>query len=460
MEYGLGGGLSAPPTKNNNIMASPYATQQTRKAGGNEPWRNKERHYCALCNAWMGSDRQSISLHENGKKHIEAVENDLARRRDEKARREKDRKDLESVFAKVNAAAGCGAAAAAAAAAAPSFGSTKPWDYPPPPHGVLSSRPGTAAQGGVPSPAQQPMTKRDSRAPREADEITSKEIRAKTASNKPAFDPNVGHYDVEGTTYLEGQIYAIVLEEGMPIQLWMGSTLATDAERRDLRNTNNWKMALLAKVVRKGGGGGNVSCHVSYLQKSTDDDETLESNVPPSRIRLVLGSDPSIPSTMEEAHLALMGGEQTIHVSNDTTAIVAEIDENTGLSGWTTTTIRKVSSQYEANQEKKRKREHEKELAEYKDKKEREIQARKMEEAKYANAHDSALGAYDVWSSSSTSAVEGKTRAYKGVDITKETKVEVSETAKSLSKGMGNVAFKKKSLTKKKNARITSADDD
>jgi len=163
---------------------------------------------------------------------------------------------------------------------------------------------------------------------------------------------------------------------------------------------------------------------------------------------------------MEEAHLALMGGEQTIHVSDGTAAIAAEIDENTGLSGWTTTTIRRVSSQYETNQEKKRKREQEKELAEYKDKKDREIQARKMEEAKYANAHDSALGAYDVWSSSSTSAVGGKTRAYKGVDITKETKVEVSETAKSLSKGMGNVAFKKKSSTKKKHVRITSADDD
>ena len=258
VRYGLGGGLSAPPTKNNNIMASPYATQQTKKAGGNEPWRNKERHYCALCNAWMGSDRQSISLHENGKKHIEAVENDLARRRDEKARREKDRKDLESVFANVNAAVGCGAAAAAV----PLFCSAKPWDYPPP-HGVVpSSRPGTAAQGGVPSPARQPMMKGDSRAPGEADEITSKEVRAKTAPNKPAFDPNVGHYDVEGMTYLEGQIYAIVLEEGMPIQLWMGSTLATDAERRDLRNTNNWKMALLAKVVRKGGGGAG-RCVVS-----------------------------------------------------------------------------------------------------------------------------------------------------------------------------------------------------
>lgn len=106
----------------------------------------------------------------------------------------------------------------------------------------------------------------------------------------------------------------------------------------------------------------------------------------------------------------------------------------------------------------KRKRQHEKELAEHKEKREKEIQARKMEEAKYANAHDSALGAYDVWSSS-TSAMEGKTRAYKGVDITKEIKVEVTDTAKSLSKGMGNVAFKKKKL-KKKHVRKTFADDD
>ena len=80
-----------------------------------------------------------------------------------------------------------------------------------------------------------------------------------------------------------------------------------------------------------------------------------------------------------------------------------------------------------------------------------------MEEAKYANAHDSALGAYDVWSSA-TSAVEGKTAAYKGVDIHKETKVEVADTAKSLSKGMGSVAFKKKKV-KKKSIRRTSADD-
>ncbi len=88
----------------------------------------------------------------------------------------------------------------------------------------------------------------------------------------------------------------------------------------------------------------------------------------------------------------------------------------------------------------------------------KEIQAMKMEEAKYANAHNLALGAYDVWSLM-TSAGEGKTRAYKGVDITKETKVEIADTAKCLSKRLGSVAFKKKS-SKKKNVRITLADDD
>merc|ERR1712216_20596 len=133
-------------------------------------------------------------------------------------------------------------------------------------------------------------------------------------------------------------------------------------------------MALLAKVVKKRGVGdedeNKIICHVSYLLNATDEEETLESNVLPSRIRLVLGSDPSIPSTMEEAHLALMGGEQTIQVNNDGDKEQA-IDDNTGLSGWSTTTIRKVSSHYEQNQEKKRQRQHEKEVAEYKEKKEK-----------------------------------------------------------------------------------------
>lgn len=403
----------------------------------------------------MGSDRQSILLHENGKKHREAVEADLKRRREDKAKKEKDKNDLERVFAQVNAAA-------VGAAGGGSFGVQKPWEQP-------TSSQHVAAVGSSSVP---PNQHRQHHQQQHKPKVQHKEVKPEKANSaftpvptetKSAPDVNAGHYNVEGTSFLDGSIYAPILEEGMPIQLWIGDPTASDVLKRDLRSFNYWKMALLAKVVRKRKSGSNeqevTSCHVSYLQNSDDEDETLESNVSPSRIRLVLGSDPLIPSTLEEAHLALLGGEQTIQLDDnnntDGTAKQQEIDENTGLSTWSTTAIRKVSSHYEHTQERKRKREHEKELAEYKEKKEKEIQARKMEEAKYANAHDSALGAYDVWSSS---AVEGKSAAYKGVDIHKETKVEVADTAKSLSKGMGSVAFKKKKV-KKKSIRRTSADD-
>jgi len=420
-----------------------YSQLQQQKKGGNEPWRNKERHYCAVCNAWMGSDRQSIMLHENGKKHKENVEKDLVNRRDEKKKKEKNKKDLDNVFASINAAVGGGGGSTTA-----NFGSAKPWE-------TLTQQ--CVQVQSVPT-AQQPIKKESK--PKLPIKVTSSSTTKPKVPTKPVFNPNVGHYELEGITYLEGKTYAKVLEEGMPIQLWLGSYTATDEEKRDLRNYNHWKkMALLAKVVKKRGSAGDeddvkITCHVSYLLNATDEEETLESNVLPSRIRLVLGSDPLIPSTMEEAHLALMGGEQTIQVNNDGDKEEA-IDEATGLSGWSTTTIRKVSSHYEQNQEKKRQRQHEKEVAEYKEKKEKEIQARKMEEAKYANAHDSALGAYNVFDT----AASGKGRAYKGVDINKETKMEVADTAKSLSKGLGSVAFKKKKIKKKGNVRKTFADD-
>lgn len=425
--------------------------------GGNEPWRQKDRHYCSVCNAWMGNDRQSISLHENGKKHREKVEEDLKKRREEKGRKEKEERELESVWRKVNEAAAGGSGVGV-----PSF------QQPFIPAPVKSQ----------PPPIQQ--TKKQQQSKPKADPVPS--VQPKRQS-KPQFDPSKGHYELEGTTYLEGQVYAPILEEGMPIQLWMGSPSACDDEKRDLRNFNYWKMAILASVKRKPKSGvmqgemmmETTTCHVSYLQNATDEDETIETNVLPGRIRLVLGSDDEglIPSTLEEAHLALMGGEQTIDVSNgngDATTSEPQIDENTGLTTWSTTTIRKTSQHYEQTQERKRKRLHEKELAERKERKEKEIQARRMEEAKYENAHDSALGAYDVWSGITSASPNdatgggskgggGGTSNYKGVDITKDHKVEVADTAKSLAKGMGSVAFKKKKVGKK-NVRRTTADDD
>lgn len=199
--------------------------------------------------------------------------------------------------------------------------------------------------------------------------------------------------------------------------------------------------------------GEDIVADIAYLLRTNDTDETLENAVRPDRLRIVLGADESIPDSLEEARLAAMGGE----VTNVEQAV--EVDENTGLSSWGTVSIRRTTVHQEQKEERDRVRAKRRAEAEWAQALEKEANARRMEEAKVENADDSALGAFDVWSS-------GKA-GYKGVDIHKETKLGVHDTAKSLSKGMGNVEFKKRKGTsqfkkakKKQNRRTTSADDE
>jgi len=147
-----------------------------------------------------------------------------------------------------------------------------------------------------------------------------------------------------------------------------------------------------------------------------------------------------------------MGGEEEVIQNNIT---VEEMDEATGLTSWSTVSIKKTTVQQELKEERERLRQKRREAVEEAEKVKREADRRKMEEAKVANADDSALGAYDVWSRSK----EG----YKGVDIHGEAKVEVHEFGKKLSDGKTAVGFKKsafKSKKKTQNRRTTSADDD
>lgn len=394
----------------------------------------------------MSSDRQSISLHENGKKHRENVDKDLKRRRDEKAKKEKDEKELEAIFRKVNAVAAGVALPLGPGAGMPSQ------------DGLCQQRP--KQQQTKSKPARPKLTISNHREP-----TTTDTAEKSTAANVTTLDPDIGHYELEGITYLEGSTYASsIFEDDMPIQLWTGNHNASDDELRDLRNFNYWKNALLARVIHPQTNKHNsdgIKCHVSYLNNSTeqDPDEIVEKNVHPRRIRLVLGSDPSIPSTLEEARLAWMGGEQTLMNAHDNRDEPPEVDENTGLSAWSTAAIRKISTRhYEQNQEKRRTDREQKETKERNEQKEREIRARRMEEAKYENSHDSALGAYDVWNKTDGGGGNGG-GSYKGVDITKDAKVDVADTAKSLAKGLGSVAFKKRKAGAKKGGRKTSADD-
>jgi len=257
------------------------------------------------------------------------------------------------------------------------------------------------------------------------------------------IEPGEGHYDYDGKTYLEGPVFCEILEEDMPVQIWTGPFLANRQEKRLPERDMYWKNAIIAAVRQE-------KVHVAYLASPDDTQETVDKNVPVDRIRIILGADETIPDTLDEARLLAMGGEEINVESSDT----AKVDEATGFSGWSTVTIKRTTIRQEVKEERERLREKRKQAIADQEAKTKEAESRKMEEAKVANADDSALGAYDVW---------GK-GGYKGIDIsnTGESNITVADTAKSLSAGNASVGFKKKvkKPAAKRSRRTTSADDE
>ena len=538
---------------------------------GHEPWRNKERHYCEICNSWMGSDRQSIMLHENGKKHREKVEESLQQKRRDKLQEEKQQKLIQSSLAKMEQAAmekvGGGFASSGVGGGSNSYsyagGGNRPPPPPPPqqhhyhhhqqqyhhptfpvPSVTPSSFGSAAAPPPPPSYNDNDAAAQNSSKNASADEKKAWATRRKQREDEKRkagdgtgededgglgkrkrikIEPGQGHYshDSVGTTfgsaikregeepavdgidvkqegedqikqeeqeektttattskskiYLEGPTFYGILEEDMPVQLWTGPINASMEEKRLVARDYYWKNALIVAVRHRrnlspGNDGDDDEImpvvHVAYLASPDDTEETMQKNVPVDRIRIILGADPSIPETLEEARLLAMGGEE-IQIKQEqqnrggdegaepsTANSNAEIDEATGFSTWSTVTIKRTTIRQEMKEERARIREKRKQVAAEQEEQKKLAEVRRMEEAKVGNADDSALGAYDVL---------GK-GGYKGVNIEKEPELKFEDTAKRLASGQGNVAFKKSKFkstkSKKQNRRTTSADDD
>jgi WW domain-binding protein 4 len=420
-----------------------------------EPWRNVERHYCAACNVWMGSDRQSIMLHDNGRKHKEKVEESLQNKRADKLQEENNAKLLKQTLANMEQAAmqsvmkqdgfASSSIRAPVPVRVPSYAAPMPVPsatrsaYPPPPP--------PPPPGAPPGSSKQEKKEWDARKKKRQDSKKrpddNSDEEQPTKKRRIKIEPGQGHYNNDGKIYLEGPTFFEILEEDMPIQLWTGPTMANLEEKRLLERDQYWTNALVAtirKTVEK------CVVHVAYLASSEDTDETVEKNVALDRIRIILGGDDSIPETLEEARLLAMGGEE-IKVK----PVKEEIDEATGFTSWSTVTIKKTTVRQETKEGRDRLREKRKQETLEKEAQDKEAEARRMEEAKVSNADDSALGAYDVWGQG----------GYKGVDIHKEVDLKVEDTAKSLASGKSNVGFKKKKKhVGSRNRRTTSADDD
>jgi len=420
-------------------------------------WRNAERHHCVVCNVWMGGDRQSIMLHENGKKHKENVEKNLENQRHDKLQEEKAQKLLQSSLAEVEAAA------ARAHALDPTFAvSQASLDFSASQQVPTSSFSAAPIRGAQPSnrasasandddkekQAWESRKKKREASKQKKDNDQQEEPKKKKQKHKLA--PDEGHYTHGDNTYLEGPSFAELLEEDMPIQIWTGSGFANLGEKKLPEKEYHWRNGLVLAVRKSSKDDVGIVLDVAYLMQPTDEEETLEKSVSPGRVRIILGGDDSIPDTLEEARLMVMGEEVT-EVQED-----VKVDENTGLSSWGTVSIRKTTARSELKEERARIRAKKREERFKAEEERKAVEERRMEEAKVENADDSALGAYDVWNA-------GKA-GYKGVNINQESKLDVQDTAKSLAKGSavgfkkkGSAAFKK--AKKKQNRRTTSADD-
>jgi U1 zinc finger len=523
--------------------------QQQQKRRGETPWRtNVERHYCAVCNVWMGSDKQSILLHENGKKHQEKAQEAMQQKRLDRLHQERQASAVQASMQSIESQArqalaqdlqlfadapGAAATIPAAAAAPPYMGSMMYPPPPPPPVPPVQSSMPWNNQAQNQQQQQQPkiavkqeknqwesrkqkreeeraQKKRAARGEDDDDDEIDLSLTSKSTSKRRKIGVNEGHYTYgsnnsnidetnsdntspnTNTIYLEGQVFGEILEEEMPIQLWTGPITVGAAERRLPEREMYWKRGLIAALRRKQQHRAESSAvplpitssistttasatvivetvaDVSYLENpETDTQETLVKSIPLDRIRIVLGdvNDERIPETLEEARLLAMGGEEVIssdkNKSNNNNGLTqAEIDEATGLSGWSTIAVKRTTVRQEEREERERQRRQRRDAAANKAQKEKEALERKMQEAQVANADDSALGAYDVYRGT-------KREGYKGVHIHEndnQQQVQAHEVVGSkqkLSEGKANVSFKsKKKAVKKQNRRTTSADDE
>lgn len=169
-----------------------------------EPWKNAERYYCACCNVWMGSDRQSILIHENGKKHRENMEASLRKRREDKLQEEKDSKAMEKTLKMMEEAA---SKAHATDMASGSFARSYPLASagPGPLAGSLAASDGTEIQKKSNGELQSWKNRQEKRkkVDSEKDDNLNKEVKPK----RPRIElgPNEGHYQKGEDIYLEGK---------------------------------------------------------------------------------------------------------------------------------------------------------------------------------------------------------------------------------------------------------------
>lgn len=447
-----------------------------------------ERYYCETCNVWMASDKASILTHRNGKKHQDNTKMAQSKKLTASAAQEKQQAAMQASLKQMEMAAKASFqqdySQFADSTGELASNTTAPINFSLTKDILNSNQPSPAPISSSSDVFKQPIVKHELKEwdDRKKQRDTEKQKRRinQDASNddnesgpnhksrKITIGENDGHYSTGGNVvWLHGAIFGEILEEDMPIQIWLGSALATENELKLPGNQRHWKDGLIAAIRAQRSNDSyedRMVVDVAYLDKPTDSNEQMKKSVRLRHVRILLGNeaDDRIPATLDEARVLAMGGE-VVKPSNVESATL-EIDESTGLSGWSTVHINRTTIRNELKAERDLIRKERKEAAAKAEKAEKDAEMRRMEEARISNADDSALGAYDIW---------GRTNdGYKGVQIhanassMNTSTLSVHDYGKKLATDGVNTGFKSKTnlknamAKKRQNRRTTSTDDD
>lgn len=334
-----------------------------------------ERHYCAFCNVWMASDRASVLVHQNGKKHAEKQLAAQSQKALEMAAQEKQQSALQKTLRHMEEAAAAavphdyglfGAGAAYDPATAISFPAVAnnmhvPSMVPPPPPPPMQQAPPQPMNPTSPGSAlvakqkkrewdarkhqrdqekkKQKLNPDDDDDNGRRDSAAAKQWRTKKLSSTEGFYQSVE--DDGAHTWLEGVAFRGILEADLPVQVWLGSAGATTPnELRLPENQRHWRDALVVAIRTRHSAercADRMVVDVAYLSKTTtttanssnntattgtdEEEETVEQiakSVPLMHIRILLGNEMAsdrIPKTLEEARLLAMGGEEITTVA-------------------------------------------------------------------------------------------------------------------------------------------------
>ena len=254
---------------------------------------SNDRHYCKLCNTWMAGDKMSIRVHENGSKHKEKVMESVKTKREGKADKERDEKELAKQLDDIENAA------REAISQDRENGQMSFYSVPPPPPQQQQSEQEHQYQAQVlDNHGTATMSKKENEHVKKEPEIETKKINRKAEKRVPAS--------------LEQ------LDSGTTCELYF-------------ENIDQWKPGVISIV------NDDESFDVTYFEGADGSMiPEMESSVKIDRLRLVIEVEDVVESNQKEE----LKGAKNVEK-------LAPVVESTGLGGWQTVSVREVNDEEE-----------------------------------------------------------------------------------------------------------------